>query len=59
MTYNRTSGKGGTRNSRAERHPTLPDMNKDTVAGFTRPARKGKTQLNPGGSGGRSKSMKY
>ena len=52
MTYHRTAGKGGTRNSAAERHPKLPNHNKNTVAGFSRPARKGKKQLNPcpGGS---------
>jgi hypothetical protein len=48
MTYNRTSGKGGYRNSPAARHPKLPDFNKNTVSGFSRPARKGKTVLNPG-----------
>lgn len=59
MTYHRTSGKGGTRNSKAERHPTLPNMNKSTTEGFSRPARQGKVQLNPCGPGGRKKSMRY
>ena len=59
MTYNRTSGKGGTRNSKAERHPKPPNFNKSTTGGYSRPARKGKTQLNPGTHGGRSRRMKY
>lgn len=53
MTYHRTAGKGGTRNSPAEKHPKLPNHNKNTVAGFSRPARKGKVKLNP--CGGRGK----
>ncbi len=28
MTYHRTGGKGGTRNSKEGRHPTLPNFNK-------------------------------
>ena len=59
MTYHRTAGKGGTRNSKAERHPTHPNMNKSTADGFSRPARRGKVQLNPGTHGGRRRSMKY
>lgn len=55
MTYHRTAGKGGTRNSPAERHPKLPNMNKSTEAGFSRPARKGKVKLNPG----KAKRMGY
>ena len=48
MTYHRTGGTGGTRNSPEGRHPKMPNMNKDTVKGYSRPPRKGKTQLNPG-----------
>lgn len=50
MTYHRTGGKGGTRNSARERHAEyyLPEIGlKSTKRGFKRPARKGKTQLNP------------
>ncbi len=47
MTYHRTAGKSGTRNSVEGKHPKPPNFNKDTVAGFTRPPRKGKVQLNP------------
>ena len=54
MTYHRTAGKGGTRNSPAERHPKMPNHNKSTVDGFSRPARKGKVKLNPG-KGGRGR----
>ena len=49
MTYHATAGKGGTRNSRRGKHPELsfPNFNKSTSGGNTRPARQGKTQLNP------------
>jgi hypothetical protein len=47
MTYHRTAGKGGTRNSAAERHPKNPNFNKNTIAGESKPARKGRVQLNP------------
>ena len=49
MTYNRTAGKGGTRNSRANKHPELnfPNYNKSTAGGFTAAARTGRTKLNP------------
>lgn len=47
MTYHRTGGKGGTRNSKQGRHPTHPNFNKKT--GSTA-RRKGKTvkHHNPG-----------
>ena len=48
MTYHRTAGKNGSRNSPMERHPKPPNYNKDTAGGYSRPARKGKTVLNPG-----------
>jgi hypothetical protein len=50
MTYHRTAGKGGTRNSRASKHPELsfPNFNKSTVGGRKLPPRKGKVKLNPG-----------
>ncbi len=47
MTYHRTAGKGGTRNSKQGKHPTNPNYNKSTTAGASKPARKGKVQLNP------------
>ena len=59
MTYHRTGGKGGTRNSRAERHPTHPNFNKDTAGGFTQKPRTGKKRLNPGSHMGRARTMKY
>lgn len=47
MTFHRTAGKGGTRNSRRTKHPELsfPNFNKSTGSGRVR---QGKTQLNPG-----------
>ena len=60
MTYHRTAGKGGTRNSSAERHPKpFTRFSKHTDTGHSRPARKGKTQLNPGTHGGRKRTMSY
>ena len=51
MTYHRTGGKGGTRNSAKERHPKLPQHNKSTVGGFSKRPSKGKIVNNPcGGS---------
>lgn len=49
MTYHRTGGKGGTRNSRQTKHPELflPNFNKSTTAGRKLPPRKGKLKLNP------------
>lgn len=59
MTYHRTAGKGGTRNSAAERHPKMPNFNKSTADGFSRPPRTGKVQKNPGMHGGRKRTMRY
>lgn len=49
MTYHRTGGKGGTRNSVRERHADrfLPNFNKSTTRGHSRPARKGRRKDNP------------
>jgi hypothetical protein len=49
MTFHRTAGKGGTRNSRRTKHPELsfPNFNKSTRKGAKQPARTGRVQLNP------------
>ncbi|MGI9288798.1 MAG: hypothetical protein ACR2P1_25650 [Pseudomonadales bacterium] len=50
MTYHRTCGKGGTRNSARERHADeyLPNFNKSTTDGFSSPPRRGRKVNNPG-----------
>lgn len=48
MTYHRTAGKGGTRNSRQERHFTnKPNFNKSTSGGHSKRPSKGKQVMNP------------
>lgn len=49
MSYHRTGGKGGTRNSVRERHADrfLPNFNKSTSGGHTRRPLKGKRKDNP------------
>ena len=50
MTFHRTAGTGGSRNSRRERHATdLPNFNKSIGSGVNR---KGKKKLNPPTNGG-------
>ena len=51
MTYHRTGGKGGTRNSPKERHPKHPNFNKNTAAGAKQKPRTGRVKLNPGKHG--------
>ena len=50
MSFHRTGGKGGSRNSARERHADkfLPNFNKSTTGGHSRPPRKGKRVDNPG-----------
>ncbi len=50
MTYHRTGGKGGTRNSPRERHADrfLPNFNKSTAGGHSVAPRKGRRVDNPG-----------
>ena len=48
MTYHRTGGTGGTRNSRRERHFTnKPNFNKSTTGGHSRRPSSGRTKHNP------------
>ena len=48
MTFHRTAGKGGTRNSPRERHATdLPNFNKSTSGGHSRTPSRGRTVHNP------------
>lgn len=56
MTYHRTGGKGGTRNSAATKHPKLPtSANKSTSGGHTRKPSTGKTVNNPSAKGGNAR----
>jgi hypothetical protein len=50
MSYHRTGGKGGTRNSPRERHADrfLPNFNKSTSGGHSRKPSKGRRMDNPG-----------
>ena len=49
MTYHRTAGKGGTRNSPTERHMKMPNMNKSTKDGYSKKPSTGKVVNNPCG----------
>jgi len=56
MTYHRTAGKGGTRNSPKERHPKLPtSANKSTSKGHSRTPSTGKVVNNPSAKGGNAR----
>ena len=50
MSFHRTGGQGGTRNSPREKHCDryLPNFNKSTSGGHSRRPRKGKRMDNPG-----------